>query len=240
MKRATLNYWLDVAIALAFVLSAASGMVFLLPMGSGNTILGVGTRAWSDLHTWSSLFMVGGVVAHLALHWKWIVQVSRKQLLGAGTARTLRPVPEPIPSGRPVAGLTRRSFLTRSAALGLGAGVGAAMLGVASRWGVEATPAAGPDTSRANWTDRQAAGGADQAAGHQTAEPPAVSATADATRAEQADAAGDPAARQGVACRHGLVNDPYPGQCRQYLDRDSDGVCDYSVPGSGSNVRFDG
>lgn len=40
--------------------------------------------------------------------------------------------------------------------------------------------------------------------------------------------------------RYGLVNDPYPGQCRHYLDRDGDGVCDYSVPGSGSNVRFDG
>jgi hypothetical protein len=39
----------------------------------------------------------------------------------------------------------------------------------------------------------------------------------------------------GVACRFGLVNDPYPGQCRQYVDSNGDGVCDYSVPGSGSN-----
>lgn len=39
----------------------------------------------------------------------------------------------------------------------------------------------------------------------------------------------------GVACPHGLVNDPYPGRCRHYRDSDGDGICDYSVAGSGSN-----
>jgi hypothetical protein len=40
----------------------------------------------------------------------------------------------------------------------------------------------------------------------------------------------------GVACPFGLVNDPYPGRCRHYRDSIGDGYCDYSVPGSGSNL----
>ena len=39
-----------------------------------------------------------------------------------------------------------------------------------------------------------------------------------------------------VACPRGLVNDPYPGRCRHYVDSDGDGICDYSVAGSGSQV----
>jgi hypothetical protein len=40
----------------------------------------------------------------------------------------------------------------------------------------------------------------------------------------------------GVACPHGLVNDPYPGRCHFYVDLEGDGICDYSVPGSGTSV----
>jgi len=40
----------------------------------------------------------------------------------------------------------------------------------------------------------------------------------------------------GVACPRGLLNDPYPGRCHHYVDADGDGICDYSVPGSGSQI----
>ena len=33
-----------------------------------------------------------------------------------------------------------------------------------------------------------------------------------------------------VACPFGLVNDPYPGQCRRYVDRNANGICDLSEP----------
>lgn len=29
-----------------------------------------------------------------------------------------------------------------------------------------------------------------------------------------------------TACPLGLVNDPFPGECRQYVDRDGNGICD--------------
>jgi hypothetical protein len=33
---------------------------------------------------------------------------------------------------------------------------------------------------------------------------------------------------QRVACPFGLVNDPYPGKCRRYVDRNGNGICDLS------------
>jgi cytochrome b subunit of formate dehydrogenase len=85
-----LNYALDAVIALAFILSAVSGLVFLLA-GSGGyqggrnpgfrtEILSISRSNWSDLHTWTSLVMIAGVVVHLVLHWNWIVCMTRRLL----------------------------------------------------------------------------------------------------------------------------------------------------------------
>ena len=35
-----------------------------------------------------------------------------------------------------------------------------------------------------------------------------------------------------TACPFGLVDDPYPGQCRYYVDNNGNGLCDLSEPGS--------
>ena len=32
----------------------------------------------------------------------------------------------------------------------------------------------------------------------------------------------------GTGCKFGLVNDPWPGECRDYIDRNGNGICDYS------------
>ena len=48
-----------------------------------------------------------------------------------------------------------------------------------------------------------------------TAAPPAVEATST------------------VACPFGQVNDPYPGQCKRYVDTNDNGICDLSEPGFG-------
>ena len=88
MSKTQLNYVLDVVIAVAFIASALSGVVFLFA-GSGGyqggrnpgfrtEILGVDRAIWSDLHTWVSLVMIAGVVIHLALHWNWIVCMTKR------------------------------------------------------------------------------------------------------------------------------------------------------------------
>jgi hypothetical protein len=38
----------------------------------------------------------------------------------------------------------------------------------------------------------------------------------------------------GVACPFGLVNDPFAGRCKRYVDANGDGYCDNSVLGSGN------
>lgn len=85
MKKATLNYIVDCGIALAFLLSAVSGLVFLVPLTWLNlspevtpAFLGVSLRVWNDLHTYASLAMIGGVILHLILHWTWIMTMTRR------------------------------------------------------------------------------------------------------------------------------------------------------------------
>jgi len=98
------NYVLDVVIAVAFILSAISGLVFLLA-GSGGyqggrnpgfraEVLDVSRWAWKDLHTWASLAMIAGVVVHFVLHWNWVVCM---------TKRVLQPVRRQSPDSCPMA-----------------------------------------------------------------------------------------------------------------------------------------
>lgn len=90
VSKAKVNYLLDVVIALAFILSVISGMVFLFAGDGGyqggrnpgfqTEMLGIARSVWSDLHTWVSLVMVAGVLIHLLLHWNWIVCMTRRLL----------------------------------------------------------------------------------------------------------------------------------------------------------------
>ena len=87
MSKTRLNYWIDVAIGFFFILSALSGLLlFFYPSGYqggrnpyyGQTILLLTTHQWDALHTWSSIGMIAGVGAHLVLHWKWMLCMTRK------------------------------------------------------------------------------------------------------------------------------------------------------------------
>jgi hypothetical protein len=90
VNKAKLNYWLDAVIGLAFLVSAATGLAFLL-MGSGGyqggrnpsfqtALLGVSRDTWSDLHTLASIVMIVGVLVHMVFHWTWIVCMTTKVL----------------------------------------------------------------------------------------------------------------------------------------------------------------
>lgn len=72
----------------------------LLPAGSGgvqvgehrsDAVLGLSRGTWNDLHLWASLAMGAGVLVHLALHWSWIVCVTRRMLGNQAS----RPAPKP-------------------------------------------------------------------------------------------------------------------------------------------------
>ena len=133
MNRATANYWVDVGIGLASVVSAISGLVFLLPGDPATGILGISYQVWNGVHTWSSLAAIVGVGAHMVLHWKWMVAMTKQMLRlqsRQGTARVASG-----PAYREVAGsaMTRRAFLalgeTAVAATGLAIAGFQALLG---------------------------------------------------------------------------------------------------------------
>jgi len=99
MSKTKLNYWIDVAIGIMFVISALSGLVlFVAPSGYqggrnpfyGQTVLGLNTQTWDVLHTWGSMAMIAGVGAHLALHWSWMVCVTQRILRDLFTRRKPR------------------------------------------------------------------------------------------------------------------------------------------------------
>jgi uncharacterized membrane protein len=81
---------LDSTIATAFLLSLATGFAWLLSEGgrSGLAPLGIVRSTWSDLHTWFSLVMIAGAIVHLALHWEWVVSLTRR--LREGKAKKAR------------------------------------------------------------------------------------------------------------------------------------------------------
>jgi len=89
-KKATINYIVDLIIALAFILSALSGIIlFFFPSGYqggrnpyyAQSILFLTTHAWKELHNWSSLAMIAGVGIHLVLHWNWMVCMTKRLLV---------------------------------------------------------------------------------------------------------------------------------------------------------------
>jgi len=194
MNKTKVNYWIDVGIGLAGAISALSGLVFLLPGDLASGILGISYQTWSTVHTWSSLAAIAGVGAHLALHWNWMMAMT-KQIFSSQSRQVAQESAYDLAYGG-----ARSRLLSRRTFLAFG-GVAAAA-GIAVVAGYKAVLGANP--VEASESSNQI------------------------TMTQQ---------EEGVACPFGLVNDPYPGQCRHYRDSNGDGICDYSVAGSGSNLQ---
>ena len=75
---------IDLAIFGAFIVSAVSGLVFFIPARFMDfatasvtpTFLGVDYRVWVDVHTYSGLAMIAGLLVHVALHWQWMMRTA--------------------------------------------------------------------------------------------------------------------------------------------------------------------
>lgn len=113
MKKALLNYWVDVVTGIALLVCAVTGIVRLFPeatsVASGTaTILGVSSALWVTVHDWSGVVMAAGVALHTVLHARWLVHMTRKvargETSGRSRARQTRPersrsVPSAAPAG---------------------------------------------------------------------------------------------------------------------------------------------
>jgi hypothetical protein len=111
MKRARMNYWIDIGIGVAGLISAISGLVFLLPGDPTTGVLGISYQAINAVHTWSSLAAIAGVGAHMALHWKWMVSMTKQTFFPAKQRHASQHVPEMVNADAAGNNLSRRAFL---------------------------------------------------------------------------------------------------------------------------------
>jgi len=65
MNKPLLNYFIDLGMAVSFVLVAVTG-ILKLPALNGRT------RDFMLLHDWSGIVLAVFVLLHLILHWNWI------------------------------------------------------------------------------------------------------------------------------------------------------------------------
>jgi hypothetical protein len=251
MAKPNVNYWVDAAIGTAFAVSAVSGLVFLLPVGQDGMatgVLGLTYRTWNEVHLWGSLAMIAGVLAHLVLHTKWIVSMTQRTFGRA--QRKGAAVTEARQAPRAVTSLPRRRFLALGGvALAAGAvlatcGAAAGILGRVLARGDESDEGTGtppkldrqpkPELPVRSSEEASALPEVDQIPASDpipAPDAPAPTATpVEATPLPVPTATPDAVVEMCVRCPRGLVNDPYPGRCRLYVDKDGDGLCDLSVP----------
>lgn len=79
-KRLTYNIVLDAVIGISFVICAISSVYFLIFIESGpaGNVFLFNKKTWDLIHTWSGVLMTITAILHIALHWKWIVNISKK------------------------------------------------------------------------------------------------------------------------------------------------------------------
>ena len=83
MEKPKINYLVDFFSFVFFVLTAFSGLVifFFLPSGllrgGIQEFWGMNKRFWVDFHQWTGILFFVLVAVHFALHWEWIVCMTK-------------------------------------------------------------------------------------------------------------------------------------------------------------------
>jgi cytochrome b subunit of formate dehydrogenase len=105
MTKARVFYIVDVVIGISFIVVAVSGMILFFAGSGGyqggrnpryaHEILGISRLLWKDLHDWGGIVMMGGVLVHLAFHWKWMVRMTQRIFRKSAVPRSNQPKPTP-------------------------------------------------------------------------------------------------------------------------------------------------
>jgi len=82
-SRSRMNLLLNLVVASTFIISAISGTYFLFVGGShGGRVLDpmilFSRTIWDLIHTWSSVVFILAAIIHFVIHWRWVVNVSRR------------------------------------------------------------------------------------------------------------------------------------------------------------------
>ena len=86
--RGKFNLAVNSLLGLSGLITAISGLYFLLVPGASHSSSLADPRwffslaTWDLIHTWSGVVMIAVAVLHLDIHWKWIIKVTKKIFLG--------------------------------------------------------------------------------------------------------------------------------------------------------------
>lgn len=104
-RKAARNLFVDILVAVSFLLTAASGIYFLFaPSGGyqGGRNLGWDPRflfsrtTWDLIHTWGGVAFSLGAITHLAIHWGWVKKVTRRIFTSVPSTSHPRQVPAEV------------------------------------------------------------------------------------------------------------------------------------------------
>ncbi|MBU0536782.1 MAG: DUF4405 domain-containing protein [Nanoarchaeota archaeon] len=75
MNRNTLNYMIDIGLAITFLISSVTGIIKFKQIFriTGISYSSLPMYEISVLHDWSGIIMALLVLIHIVLHWSWIV-----------------------------------------------------------------------------------------------------------------------------------------------------------------------
>ena len=84
------NLIINVLTGILFAVTAVSGIgLFVLPGGRvpSDQLLLLDKSTWDILHTWAGTLLIVTALVHLAIHWGWVVKVTRNILRSVTTRR---------------------------------------------------------------------------------------------------------------------------------------------------------
>lgn len=223
-------YALDALLLVAFVTIIVTGVLMsrvVLPLFG---LQGVLLFPLPLIHGWASYVTLALLGVKLILHWGWIKNAVKCQLSNMRgplpQGRVVSPqssalVPVAVEQRGSAQKISRRRFLV----IGCSAACVAMLASINKKQRAQGDPVATPtgvlsDDAAPTTADTVVA--APTAAGAATAiAEPSVTPTAVPTVA---------VAPQQIAtrCPRGMVNDPYPGRCHHYVDKNGNGICDLS------------
>jgi hypothetical protein len=106
-RGARLNVALNTLVAISFLVTAVTGIYFLfVPSGggghaaSGSATFLFSRTSWDVIHTWAGVVLITAAVAHLAIHWRWVRNVTVRLVRSLGPERAVPVVQMPAGAGR--------------------------------------------------------------------------------------------------------------------------------------------
>jgi len=82
--RGRFNLGINISIGLGYLVTALSGIYFLfIPGGrsAADPVFLFSRQTWDILHTWGGVTLILAAIIHFAIHWNWVIKVTRGILL---------------------------------------------------------------------------------------------------------------------------------------------------------------